>query len=93
MSDNISQLLNRKLSEPVYFKVIPGSTGPRIEEICYLRTEGLAALLGIDIRTVRAWVLRGTVPYYKPPGSSIVLFELNEIVRWIESTRQNSMAS
>jgi len=88
MSDikvKLARLLKDKLSEPVYFRARHGADGElKIEQIRFLRTEELAALIGLEERTIRGWVAKGRVPYHKPPGSSVNLFELNEIIRWIE---------
>jgi excisionase family DNA binding protein len=101
MSDintKLEQLLRDKLSEPVYFRVIQTPQGVlAIEQVRFLRTEELAAFIGLEERTIRGWVAKGHVPYRKPPGSSAILFELNEIIRWIEqggldTTRRREVA-
>src|SRR5262249_19325358 len=81
----VARLLKDKLTEPVYFRASHGPDGEiKIEQIRFLRTEDLAALIGVEERTIRGWVAKGQVPYHKPPGSSVNLFELNEIMSWIE---------
>jgi len=84
----LARLLKDKLSEPVYFRASQSPDGQiQIEQIRFLRTEELAAFIGLGERTIRGWVAKGQVPYHKPPGSSVNLFELNEIMRWIELER------
>jgi len=81
----LGQLLKDKLAESLYLKVSHGPDGNlMIEQVAYLRTEELAAFMGVEERTIRGWVAKGQVPYHKPPGSSANLFQLNEIIRWIE---------
>jgi excisionase family DNA binding protein len=81
----LARLINDKLTEPVYFRAVQLPDGDlKIEQIRFLRTEELAALIGVEDRTIRGWVAKGQVPYHKAPGSSVNLFELNEIMRWIE---------
>src|SRR5262245_55038684 len=88
MSDidrRLGQVLKDKLAEPLYLKVSHGSDGDLIiEQVAYLRTEDLAAFMGVEGRTIRGWVAKGQIPYHKPPGSSANLFQLNEIIKWIE---------
>jgi excisionase family DNA binding protein len=85
ISIKLARLMKDKLSEPVYFRATQLPDGDlQIEQIRFLRTEELASFIGVEDRTIRGWVAKGQVPYHKAPGSSVNLFELNEIIRWIE---------
>jgi excisionase family DNA binding protein len=82
----LGEMLKDKLAEPLYLKITHGPDGNLIiEQVAYLRTEELAALIGVEERTIRGWVAKGQVPYHKPPGSSANLFQLGEIIKWVES--------
>ena len=88
MSDinvKLAQLLRDKLSEPVYFRASQSPDGQiMLEQVRFLRTEELAAFIGVGERTIRGWVAKGQVPYHKPPGSSANLFDVNEIIKWLD---------
>jgi hypothetical protein len=84
----ISGLLRAAIGRPVYFRVSQNIDGELvIEQVAYLRSEELAALIGFDDRTIRGWAAAGKIPCFKPPGSSVHLFELNEILRWLHERR------
>ena len=89
----LGEMLKEKLAEPLYLKITHGPDGNlMIEQVAYLRTEELAALIGVEERTIRGWVAKGQVPYHKPPGSSANLFQLSEIIRWVEGTHLDNRA-
>jgi len=50
-----------------------------------LRVQDLSALIHIDERTIRGWVKKDLIPSFKAPGSSVYLFDLNEVIRAIRS--------
>src|SRR5262249_34625953 len=84
----MSRLLREAMGRPVYFRVAQGIDGELvIEQVAYLRSEELAALIGFHDRTIRCWAAAGKIPCFKPPGSSVHLFELNEILRWLQAGR------
>jgi hypothetical protein len=88
LSGKISSLLKEKLSQPVYFRVARGDDGEMvIEQVAFLRSDQLAELIGFDDRTIRGWAAAGRIPCFKPPGSSVNLFELNEVLAWIQASR------
>lgn|SRR5262249_21165163 len=89
----VSRLLREALRRPVYFRVVQGPEGELvIQQVAYLRSEELAALIGFDDRTIRGWAAAGKIPCFKAPGSSVHLFELNEIIRWIRRDGVSTIA-
>lgn len=90
LSKQIAELMNRELAKPVYFKVSPGEDGRLVaEQVAFLRSHDLAALLHIEERTIREWTKKKLIPYFKPPGSSVLLFDLNEVIRAIKAASRN----
>lgn len=80
----IEKLIKSKLAQPVYFKVVQNSDGGlSIEQVQFVDTKGLAALAMMDPRTIRSWVAKGIIKFYKPPGSSRILFEINEALTFL----------
>ncbi|MBI2377530.1 MAG: helix-turn-helix domain-containing protein [Deltaproteobacteria bacterium] len=51
-----------------------------------LRTYELAAMLGVPPATIYSWVRRKQIPHVRL-GKSLVLFDRDEIDRWLESRR------
>jgi excisionase family DNA binding protein len=52
----------------------------------FLTPAQLAELAHVTPRTVYAWIERAKengLKYYKPPGSSGILFALDEVLEWI----------
>lgn len=91
MSDEITKLLKRKLKEPVFFKVVQNPDGDlTIKQIQFLDTEEVAAIAKVSERTVRSWVERRLLPFYKPKGSSRNLFEINETIEYLMRNRIES---
>jgi len=45
----------------------------------------VAALLGVKPRTIYEMVAQERIPYRKPRGSSILRFDLNEIIAWTKA--------
>ena len=88
--DNVVELIQRRVNRPVYFRVVSGDEGqPVIEQIQFLTTDGLAQITGIDARTIREWVKKGLLPYHKPKGTGQYLFELNETLGFLMSSKEN----
>ena len=56
-------------------------SGPRIRPQ-FLKVPEVAELLGVKPRTIYEMVARERIPYRKPPGSSILRFDLDEILAW-----------
>ncbi len=50
-----------------------------------LRVPEVAALLGVRPRTIYEMVSQERIPYRKPPGSSILRFDLDDIVAWTKA--------
>ena len=48
----------------------------------FLKVPEVAELLGVKPRTIYEMVARQRIPYRKPPGSSILRFDLDEILAW-----------
>ena len=87
LNKELDELMNNRLARPVYFKVTQNTEGRLVlEQIQFLRTDDLAALTNLEPRTIRNWVAKGTVPYYKAPGSSIVLFDAGEVIAVIKQS-------
>jgi len=82
LTKQIGELLEKELTNPVYFRVSLGDDGRlAVEQVAFLRSQDLAALIHIDERTIRGWAKKKLIPSFKPPGSSVFLFEFNEVVR------------
>ncbi len=47
-----------------------------------LKVPEVAEMLGVKPRTIYEMVAKERIPYRKPPGSSILRFDLEEIVSW-----------
>lgn len=56
----------------------------------FLNAKELAELLGESIKTVYTRVHKRQIPFYKP-GGRILLFNLEEIRKWIQSGRNPTM--
>ena len=50
-----------------------------------LKTEQVAELLGMDVRTVRKAAREGKLPAYRLPGERTFRFFRDEIVEWSQS--------
>jgi len=48
----------------------------------FLKVPEVAELLGVKPRTIYEMVATDRIPYRKPPGSSILRFDLDEILAW-----------
>jgi excisionase family DNA binding protein len=48
----------------------------------FLKVPEVAELLGVKRRTIYEMVATERIPYRKPPGSSILRFDLDEILAW-----------
>jgi len=84
LEENIKKLIKSKLAQPVYFKVVQNMDGGlSIEQVQFVDTKGLAALTTLGPRTIRDWVAKGIIKFYKPPGSSRILFEINEVLNFL----------
>lgn len=84
LEESINKLITSKLAQPVYFKVVQSIEGALIiEQVQFVDTKGLAALAMMDPRTFRSWVAKGIIKFYKPPGSSRILFEINEVLAFL----------
>jgi len=88
VSAKVSKLLKERLSRPVYFRVSQVEGELVIEQVAFLRSDQLAELIGFDDRTIRGWAAAGKIPCFKPPGSSVNLFELNAVLRWLQAAGQ-----
>lgn len=47
-----------------------------------LKVPEVAEMLGVKPRTIYEMVAQERIPYRKPPGSSILRFDLEEILAW-----------
>ena len=59
----------------------PYSRAPQIRPQL-LRVPEVAEMLGVKPRTIYEMVAKERIPYRKPPGSSILRFDLEEILAW-----------
>src|SRR5262245_32663359 len=84
LQGKLGRLLKEKLSQPVYFRVSQVDGELVIQQVAFLRSDQLAELIGFDDRTIRGWAAAGKIPSLKPPGSSVNLFELNAVLRWLQ---------
>lgn len=48
----------------------------------FLKVPEVAELLGVKPRTIYEMVATERIPYRKPPGSSILRFDLDEVLAW-----------
>jgi hypothetical protein len=75
------------LSRPIYLRVDKERGGEvSIKQIEFLTPAQLAELTHVSPRTVYGWIERAQkngLKYYKPPGSSGIIFEINETLDWI----------
>jgi excisionase family DNA binding protein len=56
----------------------------------FLKVPEVAVLLGVKPRTIYEMVARERIPYRKPPGSSILRFDLDEILAWTKRRDEGS---
>ena len=56
----------------------------------FLKVPEVAELLGVQPRTIYEMVARERIPYRKPPGSSILRFDLDEILAWTKRRDEKS---
>jgi excisionase family DNA binding protein len=68
---------------------VPDPGGTRIRPR-FLKVPEVAELLGVKPRTIYEMVARERIPYRKPPGSSILRFELDEILAWTKRRDEKS---
>jgi excisionase family DNA binding protein len=52
-----------------------------------LKVPEVAEMLSVKARTIYEMVAQERIPYRKPPGSSILRFDLEEIVAWTKTGR------
>ena len=53
----------------------------------FLKVPEVAEMLGVKPRTIYEMVAKERIPYRKPPGSSILRFDLEEILAWTKGRR------
>ena len=58
----------------------------------FLKVPEVAELLGVKPRTIYEMVATERIPYRKPPGSSILRFDLDEILAWTKRRDDGSKA-
>lgn len=51
----------------------------------FLKVPEVAEMLGVKPRTIYEMVAQQRIPYRKPPGSSILRFDLEEILAWTKA--------
>jgi len=56
-----------------------------------LKVPEVAALLGVKPRTIYEMVAQERIPYRKPLGSSILRFDLDEIIAWTKAATANDV--
>lgn len=49
----------------------------------WLDAVGVAAYLGVSLRTVRSWTMSGEIPHVRTPGR-LVRYDSDAIDRWLE---------
>ena len=82
LNQRLAKLMNEELAKPIYFKVSHGEDGRlAVEQVVFLRSHDLASLIHIKERTIRGWATKNLIPCVKTPGSSILLFDLNDVIR------------
>ena len=67
----------------------PDRTAARIRPQ-FLKVPEVAELLRVKPRTIYEMVARELIPYRKPRGSSILRFELDEILAWTKRRDEKS---
>ena len=53
----------------------------------FLKVPEVAEMLGVKPRTIYEMVAKERIPYRKPPGSSILRFDLEEILAWTKGRK------
>lgn len=97
MSESISEVISKLtqeikqgLAHPMYLKVERESTGSvAVKQIQFLTPAQLADLTHVSVRTVYGWIEKSPhngLKFYRPPGTSGVLFEVGETLQWIMSS-------
>ncbi|MGH9828210.1 MAG: helix-turn-helix transcriptional regulator [Blastocatellia bacterium] len=93
LDTKVEALIIQKLEQPLYLRIEKSKDGKlKLEHVQFLRCEEVARITGVETRTVRNWIARGFIPHYHPPGSSVVLFWLPEVIDWILSNRAAAAA-
>lgn len=86
LSKQLGELLEKELIKPFYLRVSQGEDGRlAVEQVAFLRSQDLASLIHIDERTIRGWAKKNLIPSFKPPGSSVFLFDLNDVIRALKN--------
>jgi hypothetical protein len=86
LTKQLDELLERELIKQFYLRVSQGEDGRlAVEQVAFLRSQDLAALIHIDERTIRGWAKKNLIPSFKPPGSSVFLFDLNDVIRALKN--------
>ncbi|HET9529547.1 MAG TPA: helix-turn-helix domain-containing protein [Blastocatellia bacterium] len=87
--DALAGKIKSGLARPIYLQVIKGPKSEvTIKQVEFLTPAQLAELAHVSPRTVYSWIERASengLKYYKPPGSSGILFALDEVLEWIRA--------
>lgn len=83
----------RKVSQDS--KLTLGEKTNNMNEICdpveLISIPILSRMLGVPVKTIRAWVYKREIPYYKL--GKLVRFNLKDIKVWVESKKVQSLTS
>ena len=87
--ESLTSAVADSITRPVYFRIARTPQGKlAIEQVVFLTPEQLADLAHVERRTVYSWVERAEkigLKFYRPPGSRVILFELNEVLDWLKT--------
>lgn len=82
----LRDVIQDRMSRPLYLRVEMRDGELTIEQVEYLTTEELAALVKVDPRTVYGWFEKGLLKFCKPAGTGQNLIPLRAALHWIESS-------
>jgi excisionase family DNA binding protein len=86
--DLLAREIKQGLARPIYLQVMRSPDGEiTVRQVEFITPAQLAQLAHVSQRTVYVWIERASengLRYYKPPGSSGILFALDEVLEWIK---------
>jgi hypothetical protein len=78
--------IRQGLARPIYIRVSKEHAGLAVKQVSFLTPARLAELAHVTPRTVYGWIEKSQengLKFYRPPGTSGILFEINEALDWI----------
>ena len=69
---------------------IRGENWEMDENICFMKTEQVAAHVGLSPRTLESYRTRGMGPVFYVLGSRMVRYLLSDVVKWASTRRRHS---